>query len=277
MNLTEEQAELLKTLVEIRDSGQKGSFIFIETLSSGNHLVYGYPSQSIAAPYASELDFRQLQTENLITFTILDANHLTGQLTQNGIDLVHSWSQPSSDATISGSSKSDAQPLVTLASGLPSNIAVAALGKLRMPPPTYVEKRGPVFIGHGHREDWRALKDFLEQLNIDCLHFERESPAGIWTHELVEEMRDKANFAFLVMTAEDEQKDGTFRARENVIEEAGLFRDKLGPRKAILVVEEGCSIPSNLAGLNHIRFPKGWVKASFTEVREVLQRERIIS
>ena len=46
--------------------------------------------------------------------------------------------------------------------------------------------------------------------------------------------------AFLVMTAEDEQPDGTLRARDNVIHEAGLFQDRLGFKRAIILLEEGC-------------------------------------
>ena len=46
--------------------------------------------------------------------------------------------------------------------------------------------------------------------------------------------------AFLVLTAEDEQTDGTLHARENVIHEAGLFQGRLGFEKAIILLEEGC-------------------------------------
>jgi predicted nucleotide-binding protein len=79
--------------------------------------------------------------------------------------------------------------------------------------------------------------------------------------------------AFLLMTAEDEQTDGTFRARMNVIHEAGLFQGRLGFPKAIVVVEEGCDSFSNIEGLGQIRFQKGSIGSCFEEVRKVLERE----
>jgi predicted nucleotide-binding protein len=45
-------------------------------------------------------------------------------------------------------------------------------------------------------------------------------------------MLDQARFAFLVMTAEDEQADGNHHARMNVIHEVGLFQGRLGFERA---------------------------------------------
>jgi len=63
------------------------------------------------------------------------------------------------------------------------------------------------------------------------------------------------------------------RARENVVEETGRCMSKLGPRKAIILQEAGCSPPSNLDGLGTIRFPAGEVHVVFDQVRAVLKRE----
>ena len=62
-------------------------------------------------------------------------------------------------------------------------------------------------------------------------------------------MLDRALFAFLVMTGEDQHGDGTTHARENVIHEAGLFQGRLGFEKAIILLEEGCAEFSNIHGL----------------------------
>jgi predicted nucleotide-binding protein len=75
------------------------------------------------------------------------------------------------------------------------------------------------------------------------------------------------------MTAEDEQKDGKMNARLNVVHEAGLFQGRLGFRKAIVLLEEGCEEFSNIHGLGQIRFPKGDIGARFEKIREVLERE----
>lgn len=90
-------------------------------------------------------------------------------------------------------------------------------------------------------------------------------------------MLNDAAIAFLVMTAEDEHSDGTTHARENVVHEAGLFQGKLGFPKAIILLEEGCKEFSNIAGLGQIRFPSGNIKAAFEGIREVLEREGLLS
>jgi hypothetical protein len=65
-------------------------------------------------------------------------------------------------------------------------------------------------------------------------------------------MLDNAAFAFTVMTAEDEQLDGKQQARMNVIHELGLFQDRLGFEKAIILLEDGCEQFSNIEGLGQI-------------------------
>jgi len=100
--------------------------------------------------------------------------------------------------------------------------------------------------------------------------------AGIATANRLEQMLNDAAFAFLVLTAEDEQPDGTVNARLNVIHEAGLFQGRLGFERAIIMLEEGCNEFSNIHGLGQLRFPKGRISAEFEEIRRVLEREKII-
>jgi predicted nucleotide-binding protein len=134
-----------------------------------------------------------------------------------------------------------------------------------------------IFIGHGRSFVWRDLKDFLvERLGLQYIEFNSDPAAGLATKERLQEMVDAAGFAFLILTAEDEQTDGSYRARENVVHEAGLFQGKLGFRRAILLVEEGCAEFSNIVGLTQIRFPKGGIAAKSEEIRRVLEREGIL-
>ena len=90
-------------------------------------------------------------------------------------------------------------------------------------------------------------------------------------------MLDDAAFAFLILTAEDKQADGTLHARLNVVHEAGLFQGRLGFKKAIMLFEETCEEFSNIHGLGHIPFPKGKISTAFEEIRRVLEREQISS
>ncbi len=134
-----------------------------------------------------------------------------------------------------------------------------------------------IFIGHGGSPMWRELKDFIEDtLKLPCAEFNRISPAGYSTKERLKEMLEVSCMAFLIMTGEDEQADGSLRARENVIHEVGLFQGRLGFKRAIILLEKGCQEFSNIHGLGQIRFSKGNIKESFGEVVEVLKRESII-
>lgn len=138
-----------------------------------------------------------------------------------------------------------------------------------------IERR--VFIGHGRSPLWRELKDFLQdRLGLDWDEFNRESVAGLPTFERIGSMLSCAKFAFLVMTAEDEHSDRSTHARQNVVHEVGLFQGRLGPRKAIILLEEGCEEFSNIVGLSQIRFPRSDISARFEEIRRVLEREAII-
>jgi predicted nucleotide-binding protein len=134
-----------------------------------------------------------------------------------------------------------------------------------------------VFIGHGRSNVWRSLKDFVQdRLRLPWDEFNRLPVAGVTNISRLSEMLDGAAIAFLVMTAEDEQGDGTVRARENVVHEAGLFQGRLGFTRAILLIEEGCGEFSNINGLGQIRFPNGRIESAFEEVRKVLEREGLI-
>ncbi len=134
-----------------------------------------------------------------------------------------------------------------------------------------------IIIGHGRSPVWRDLKDFLQdRLQLKWDEFNRESSAGLATTERLRDMLDAASFAFLVMTAEDETAEGTMIARLNVVHESGLFQGKLGFRRAIILLEEGCEEFSNIVGLGQIRFPAGNISAKFEEIRMVLEREKII-
>lgn len=142
---------------------------------------------------------------------------------------------------------------------------------------TVAKTDGTVFIGHGRSAAWRDLKDFLhDRLQLQWDEFDRDPPAGHATKERLEAMLDKAAFAFLVMTSEDEQVDGKMQARANVIHEAGLFQGRLGFERAIILLEEGCSEFSNIIGLGQIRFQKGGIMAKSEEIRRVLEREKIL-
>jgi predicted nucleotide-binding protein len=137
---------------------------------------------------------------------------------------------------------------------------------------------GRVFIGHGRSRVWLELKDFLrDRLGLNYEEFNRIPTAGFSTTARLEEMLDTAIFAFVIMTAEDEKADGEQVARGNVVHEVGLFQGRLGNQRAIVMLEEDCAEFSNIHGLVEVRFPKDNIKAVFEQVRQVLEREGIVS
>jgi len=134
-----------------------------------------------------------------------------------------------------------------------------------------------IFIGHGRSPDWRELKDFVsDRLKLPWDEFNRVPVAGVTNITRLAQMLDQACFAFLVMTAEDEQADGNHHARMNVIHEVGLFQGRLGFERAIVLLEDGCEEFSNIQGLGQIRYPKGKISAIFEDIRAVLERESIV-
>ena len=138
------------------------------------------------------------------------------------------------------------------------------------PPPA----RPVVFIGHGRSLAWRDLKDHLhDKHDIKIEAYESGARAGHTIRDILEDMASKSSFAILVLTGEDEQSDGSLRARENVIHEAGLFQGRLGFARAILLIEDGVEEFSNVHGVQYIRFAKSSIKETFGEVLATLRRE----
>ncbi|HEX8412248.1 MAG TPA: TIR domain-containing protein [Thermoanaerobaculia bacterium] len=155
--------------------------------------------------------------------------------------------------------------------------AAGFVSRLQKAAPRQPQSNHCIFIGHGRDPQWKDLADFLSRrLKIPVDEFNRESAAGMTTQERLQQMLERSTFAFLVMTAEDEHVDATKHARENVIHEIGLFQQKLSLRRAIVLLEEGCRDFSNIVGIVQIRFPKGYIKAAFEDIRQVLEREGVL-
>jgi hypothetical protein len=160
----------------------------------------------------------------------------------------------------------------------PQEKLLTRLGALELLHERFRVPRGRrVFIGHGRSAEWLKLHLFLSRtLSLNCDEFNVEPIAGIHTAKRIESMLASASMAFLVMTAEDTHADNTVHARQNVVHEVGLFQARLGPRRAIVLLEQGCSRFSNLDGLTTINFPIGDITARSEEVRGVLAREGLL-
>jgi predicted nucleotide-binding protein len=139
------------------------------------------------------------------------------------------------------------------------------------PPPPPVPT---VFIGHGRSSQWRDLKDHLQdQHGYDIEAYEVGARAGHAIRDILSSMLARSSFAILVMTGDDETAEGGVRARQNVVHEIGLFQGKLGFNRAIVLVEEGVEVFSNLQGIDQIRYSKDNIKETFGDVLATLRRE----
>jgi predicted nucleotide-binding protein len=136
------------------------------------------------------------------------------------------------------------------------------------------EIKPTIFIGHGGSPYWRDLKDHLQDHHkYEVVAYETGARAGHTIRDVISDMLNQSSFAILVMTAEDEMPSGSWRARQNVIHEIGLFQGRLGFTKAIVLKEDGTEEFSNINGVQQIRFSKGNIKETFGDVLAVIKRE----
>jgi hypothetical protein len=146
-----------------------------------------------------------------------------------------------------------------------------------VPPPPEPEKVPPkpkIFIGHGGSQQWRDLKDHLQdQHGYEIVSYETGSRAGHAIRDIIAELLGKSSFAILVMTGEDTMENVTVRARQNVIHEIGLFQGRLGFTKAIVLKEDGTEEFSNIHGVNQIRYSRGNIRETFGDVLATLSKE----
>lgn len=144
----------------------------------------------------------------------------------------------------------------------------------RLPEPATVRVKPTIFIGHGRSQQWRDLKDHLQDKHeYSVIAYEVGERAGHTIRDILQDLLEKTSFALLVLTAEDETSEGGLRARQNVIHELGLFQGKLGFPRAIALVEDGTELLSNIQGIQQLCFAPGNIASVYGDVIAVLRRE----
>lgn len=180
-------------------------------------------------------------------------------------------SNPSTEVTVQAGRRADIESVMNVFS---EHFQEAVIPE---PPEMSVPRRIPppnIFIGHGRSDQWRQLKDHLQdQHEYKVEAYESGARAGHAVRDILDELMQSASFAILVMTGEDETADGALRARQNVVHETGLFQGRLGFSRAVVLEEEGVETFSNLAGIQTIRFSKDRIRETFGDVLGVLHRE----
>lgn len=136
---------------------------------------------------------------------------------------------------------------------------------------------GKVFIGHGRSQLWARVDLFLkEELKLQTLTFEGDSRTSESIVNILEEFLNESSFAVLIMTAEDTTSEGTIRARQNVIHEAGLFQGRLGFDKVVILKQSETEYFSNIAGLQYIPFTGENINQCFYELQRKLKKSGMI-
>ena len=129
-------------------------------------------------------------------------------------------------------------------------------------------RRSKVFIGHGRSDTWRAVKEFVEnKLGLEIEEFERIPVAGQQIKDRLDDMLRYARCAIIVATADDTNGN---EPRPNVIHELGIAQGRLGWENAIILLEKGCELPSNLHGTIYLSFESGQVKQVFYDLEQLL-------
>ncbi|CAN7388557.1 nucleotide-binding protein [Variovorax sp. LjRoot84] len=137
---------------------------------------------------------------------------------------------------------------------------------------SHVIKEPPrrAFISHGRARDWYEVQAHVERdLDLRTMELAQEPSQGRTVIEKLEANAPACDSAIIVMSGDDEDADGQLRVRENVMHEIGYFQGRYGRRCVILLHEEGVNVPTNLAGIVYVPYPKETVSAAFG----VLDRE----
>jgi hypothetical protein len=131
-----------------------------------------------------------------------------------------------------------------------------------------------IFIGHGQGSEWRDLKDHLaDKQHYTISAYEVGARAGHAIRDVLDDMSEESTFAILVMSGDDKTDGGELRARQNVIHEIGLFQGRLGYARAIVLIEKGVEVPSNINGITWISYERGHINGTFGDIIATVNRE----
>lgn len=127
------------------------------------------------------------------------------------------------------------------------------------PPIAYATKKrtinNKVFIVHGHDGELKEkVARRLEQQGIEAIILSEQANRGKTIIEKLEAYSD-VHVAIALFTQDDigaaKDKKGSekYRARQNVVFEAGYFMGYLGRENVIMIAEENIEIPGDLSGM----------------------------
>jgi predicted nucleotide-binding protein len=134
------------------------------------------------------------------------------------------------------------------------------------------EQEFKVFVSHGRNSLWHEVSRFIEkQLEIETVELEEQLNQGKTIIEKLEDAVSECSFAIVVMTAEDEQKSGQYRTRQNVIHEIGYLQGSLGRENVLVLKESGVEEFSNISGIVYESFYDHSIRSTFERIRREIE------
>ena len=127
-----------------------------------------------------------------------------------------------------------------------------------------------VFIVHGHNGELKeSVARIIEKQGIEAIILSEQANRG---RTVIEKFEDHADVggAICLFTTDDIGKaktadEDSFRARQNVVFEAGYFMGKLGRDHVVILADEDVEIPSDLAGVVYTN-TTNWQVSLFQEL-----------
>ena len=137
-----------------------------------------------------------------------------------------------------------------------------------------------VFIVHGHDElNLLRLDNYLlRRHSLKSTILNQEAGHSRTIIEKLEKHTEKIDYAVILMTNDDHiQKEGVeyVQARPNVLIELGRLQATIGRDKICILLKKGCSLPSDLSGIQYHSF-KETVRELFTDLDDELRDADII-
>jgi len=132
------------------------------------------------------------------------------------------------------------------------------------------ENKEAIFLSHGHNElVTLKIQNFLkDNLNKEVILFKDEAEIGLTIIENLEKIISHCGKAIILLTKDDEQKDGGIRARQNVIHELGYCQSRFGRQNVLLLVEDDIEYPSNISGILYKQFSASNIEGIYEFIRE---------
>lgn len=119
----------------------------------------------------------------------------------------------------------------------------------------HISVNNKVFIVHGHDGELKEkVARRLEQQGIEAIILSEQANRGKTIIEKIEAYSD-VHMAIALFTQDDigvdkeEKGNEKYRARQNVVFEAGYFMGYLGRENVIMIAEENLEIPGDLSGM----------------------------